>query len=690
MTLKRRKAIAVVLVFVMLLTSFCWTTEKADAATTWYWPFDGYTSQSAAFSKISSSYGYRGRGFNRMHYGVDIAEARGKNVYAVRSGRVITAYNSTAGSAGRYIVIDHLDGYYSTYMHLSAVYVGVGTNVTQNTVIGAVGGSANGSETAYGAHLHLRISYGAANNAASINPCPPGYTRIGASFNDGVGYPVGEATISYSINRSATTTGCAHTYWKGSESAHPHKEFYKCSKCGYYYYTGVNFAGQISSCSACQAMSRKPTINVSVNGTTVNLSWNDVSVLYNYMYIKNLDTGAIPFSNNMGKTLSQSVNLTPGKYRATVSAYYATGEESYTYSYVDFVIAENTNKGGDNLKQEHEHSYITKYESVHPHKEYKECTGCGDKKYTGKTGKVTDCTQCNITDKAEYECNHEYKIDYSIVHPHREYKMCLKCGDVEFTEKTKTFEDCKQCNPTEEKECRHTYKKKYETSHPHEIYYQCSKCGDKYGTGEYTEFDDCDQCLEEESLVTAVQISGKAYDGYIKLSWPGQEAIAEYVIYRSTDGKNYEEYDDTFGTSYVDRNVKSGSTYYYYVIVKGEINTSEKSNIFKVELSSQSKTEKIRTGIENTQIKNLKAKKTGSKVKLTWKKSTSKYKVDGYFVLRSTKKNATYKKVKETTVRSCTVAKPKKGKTYYYMVFGYRIVDGEMINTIPATIAVKG
>lgn len=825
MTLKR-KMISVFLVLVMAMNFFFWNTEMAAAATNWYWPFDGYTSQSAAYSKISSSYGYRGKGFNRMHYGVDIAEARGKNVYAVRSGRVITAYNSTAGSAGRYIVIDHMDGYYSTYMHLSAVYVDVGTNVTQNTIIGAVGGSANGSETAYGAHLHLRISYGAANNASSINPCPPGYTRIGASFNDGVGYPVGESTISYSINRSAATTVCSHTYWKGSETAHPHKEFYKCSKCGYYYYTGVNFAGQITSCSTCQAMSRKPAINVSVNGTTVNLSWNDVSVLHNYMYIRNLETGEIPFSKNMGKTLSQSVNLTPGKYRATVSAYYAAGEDSYTYSYVDFVVAGNTKPAVCN------HSYTTEYEAAHPHKEYKRCTKCGYTEYTGKNRgvlycgyetehphrayrkcticgyyynedefqKVSNCVTCNsqktfkitidptggtiIKGKETYEfngegvldfsqigvrkkgyklvgwqvyfknvdkwystkngfktkiqmaekgaeiytfdpsskihphsngnwdgevnislvvyavwekdssaeniCSHNYKISYGVSHPHKEYKICLLCGDVQYTGKTSTSEDCKQCNPEEKKECQHTYEKRYEKLHPHEIYYQCSNCGEKYGTGQYTEYDDCDQCMEEKAKVTAVQITGKAYDGYIKLSWPGQTAISDYVIYRSTDGEYFEEYDETFENTYVDKNVKKGNAYYYYVIVQGEVNISDKSNICKIQLSSESKKEKICTSIENTRIKGLKAKKIGSKIKLTWDKSASKYKVDGYIVLRSTKKNTGYKQINTTTSKSCLTAKPKKGKTYYYMIYGYRIVDGKMINTVPAKVSIKG
>lgn len=737
MTLKR-KMISVFLVLVMAMNFFFWNTETAVAATNWYWPFDGYTSQSAAYSKISSSYGYRGKGFNRMHYGVDIAEARGKNVYAVRSGRVITAYNSTAGSAGRYIVIDHMDGYYSTYMHLSAVYVDVGTNVTQNTIIGAVGGSANGSETVYGAHLHLRISYGAANNASSINPCPPGYTRIGASFNDGVGYPVGEATISYSINRSAATTVCSHTYWKGSETAHPHKEFYKCSKCGYYYYTGVNFAGQITSCSACQTI--KPAV-CNHSYTTeyeashphkeykrctkcgyIEYTGKNRGVLYcgyetahphrayrkcticGYYYN---DDGFQKVSNcvtcNSQKTFKITIDPTGGTIIKGNETYEFNGEGVLDFSQIDA-----RKKGYKLVGWQVYYKNVDKwYSTKNGFKTKIQMAEKGAEIYTfDPSSKIHPHSNGNwdgevyislvvyaVWEKdssAENICCHNYKISYGVPHPHKEYKMCLLCGDVQYTGKTSTSEDCKQCNPEEKKECQHTYEKRYEILHPHEIYYQCSNCGEKYGTGEYTEFGDCDQCIEEKAKVTAVQITGKAYDGYIKLSWPGQTAISDYVIYRSTDGEYFEEYDETFENTYVDKNVKEGSIYYYYVIVQGEVNISDKSNICKIQLASKSKKEKICNSIENTRIKGLKAKKIGSKIKLTWDKSASKYKVDGYIVLRSTKKNTGYKQIKTTTSKSCLTAKPKKGKTYYYIIYGYRIVDGKMINTVPAKVSIKG
>ncbi len=42
----------------------------------------------------------------------------------------------------------------------------------------------------------------------------------------------------------------------------------------------------------------------------------------------------------------------------------------------------------------HKHSYTTKYESSHPHKQYKTCD-CGDLYYTGKTKSVDNCSICN-------------------------------------------------------------------------------------------------------------------------------------------------------------------------------------------------------------------------------------------------------------------------------------------------------
>lgn len=40
-------------------------------------------------------------------------------------------------------------------------------------------------------------------------------------------------------SNSGSATGCNHSYVKGADTAHPHKEYYKCSKCGHSYYTGT-------------------------------------------------------------------------------------------------------------------------------------------------------------------------------------------------------------------------------------------------------------------------------------------------------------------------------------------------------------------------------------------------------------------------------------------------------------------
>ncbi len=42
----------------------------------------------------------------------------------------------------------------------------------------------------------------------------------------------------------------------------------------------------------------------------------------------------------------------------------------------------------------HTHSWITQLESGHPHQEYKTCTSCGAKEYTGSTRSVTSCRSC--------------------------------------------------------------------------------------------------------------------------------------------------------------------------------------------------------------------------------------------------------------------------------------------------------
>ena len=87
-----------------------------------------------------------------MHKGVDLAAPLNTPIYATRSGTVITAsYNS---SSGYYVVIDHGDGYRSTYMHMTYYIVSAGQYVSQGQTIGYCGST--GVST--GSHLHFGIS----------------------------------------------------------------------------------------------------------------------------------------------------------------------------------------------------------------------------------------------------------------------------------------------------------------------------------------------------------------------------------------------------------------------------------------------------------------------------------------------------------------------------------------------------
>jgi murein DD-endopeptidase MepM/ murein hydrolase activator NlpD len=96
----------------------------------------------------------------RMHKGVDLASRKNDTIVAVRSGVVTTAkYGS---SSGYHVVINHGDGFSSSYLHMTHYIVSVGQKVSAGQVIGYVGSTG----TSTGAHLHFSIYY----NGATQNP----------------------------------------------------------------------------------------------------------------------------------------------------------------------------------------------------------------------------------------------------------------------------------------------------------------------------------------------------------------------------------------------------------------------------------------------------------------------------------------------------------------------------------------
>ncbi len=111
---------------------------------------------------VTSPFGYRlhpiyGR---RIHHnGIDYRGSRGTPVYAVSSGKVISAGRN--GGYGNEVRIQH-SNMTSQYAHLNKIYVRRGQRVTKGTKIGVVGSTGNST----GPHLH----FGLKQRGRWINP----------------------------------------------------------------------------------------------------------------------------------------------------------------------------------------------------------------------------------------------------------------------------------------------------------------------------------------------------------------------------------------------------------------------------------------------------------------------------------------------------------------------------------------
>ena len=178
-----KKRVTALLLAVLLISLL--TVPASAAETSWLWPVESCTS-------ITPGRDYNGS----EHNGIDIPGAYGAAIRASKSGTVDTVYsgciNHNAYSAGgrtctsvgctpnvntysgicndgygNGVIINHGDGTYSQYAHMSSTTVTVGQQVTQGDVIGYIGNSG----AAAGAHLHFSLAtskYTQYNNSPSV------------------------------------------------------------------------------------------------------------------------------------------------------------------------------------------------------------------------------------------------------------------------------------------------------------------------------------------------------------------------------------------------------------------------------------------------------------------------------------------------------------------------------------------
>ena len=139
------------------------TQKPSSNSGKFLWPLSGR-------SYISSYFGMRNNPFGgsstEFHNGIDIPAPTGTPIIAVSGGQVAWSYLSS--SAGNWIGIDHGNGTYSVYMHMSSRLVKEGDYVTAGQTIGLVGSTGRSS----GPHLHLsiRVDGGYVNPLNYVSP----------------------------------------------------------------------------------------------------------------------------------------------------------------------------------------------------------------------------------------------------------------------------------------------------------------------------------------------------------------------------------------------------------------------------------------------------------------------------------------------------------------------------------------
>ncbi|MBN2403687.1 MAG: M23 family metallopeptidase [Spirochaetes bacterium] len=119
--------------------------------------------QSPLAGRFTSLYGERfdpfAGGFE-FHNGIDICAKMNDPIYPAREG--IVSFTGWRHELGLAVIIQHLDGYETTYGHCSAINVKPGESVIKKDIIGRVGSTGRST----GPHLHFMIK----RHGQLINP----------------------------------------------------------------------------------------------------------------------------------------------------------------------------------------------------------------------------------------------------------------------------------------------------------------------------------------------------------------------------------------------------------------------------------------------------------------------------------------------------------------------------------------
>lgn len=137
--------------------------------------------------------------------------------------------------------------------------------------------------------------------------------------------------------------------------------------------------------------------------------------------------GDLFFKKNFGHV--GLVYYTEGDYFYTVEGNTSTTSSEGTSVMIrrrkisDFYFSSPAYEGTSSSGCDHE--YTVKYDTAHPHKEYKVCSICGRKSYTGNKKTVDDCKTC-----IQAACSHTFE-DWEKTSDSKHGRVCSKCGKTE-------------------------------------------------------------------------------------------------------------------------------------------------------------------------------------------------------------------------------------------------------------------
>lgn len=320
------------------------------------------------------------------------------------------------------------------------------------------------------------------------------------------------ASPAYEGESGTVAPGCEHSYEKGNESAHPHKEYKKCTKCGYKYYTGLTVS--LTSCQECKMA------NCSHNYG----SWSKLDVTYHQATCSKC--GKVNKSGHKwgsDEVIKEATCKDEGKKKQKCNecsatrevAIPATNQHEYTdWRYINDQVHAQKCKSCD-VKTEKAHKTAGWAGDTKSH--WKTCSDCGGRvsigehKLTGDCGSA--CEICGITPNLGHMYNSMWQQD-----DESHWQQCLNCSEHQEEQKHIFTADCDDTCDTcgYMREASHIYGKEWKSDVAGH-WLSCQICGQPkekkdHQPGAAATEDQPQLCIQCGFEVTPVLIHSHRYD----------------------------------------------------------------------------------------------------------------------------------------------------------------------------------